>query len=283
MIFETNGFGEIKFFSANDTEFGPGGNIKITNDSSITQDSSGPLVTIQQNPNFNSQYYGNQLYWNSVNGNAGLLIGEKNKAELYVNAFSGAYDNVMKVKADASGVSFNDWDLPSYGDSPWLTVEQSGTPTFTRGLQVDGQLQSTMDAVDNNNQVNTVKVNDWIDPQGYTISNSTLGWQRYDGTVQGFVQELYTGDYSYGSSVQHEPSKWEAILFASGSPYSGGGIKVQDQGDTSVHITLNADKTNVTNVMNLGAQDPLPAGTIGDLAVSGSNLYFYNGAWTQVI
>ena len=39
----------------------------------------------------------------------------------------------------------------------------------------------------------------------------------------------------------------------------------------------------VSNVMNLKPLDPLPAGTIGDLAVSGSNLFFYNGAWTQVI
>ena len=47
-------------------------------------------------------------------------------------------------------------------------------------------------------------------------------------------------------------------------------------------ITLNR-KTNITKVMNLSSQNPLPAGTIGDLAVSGSNLFFYNGAWTQVI
>ena len=40
---------------------------------------------------------------------------------------------------------------------------------------------------------------------------------------------------------------------------------------------------NITDSMNLAAQDPLPAGTIGDLAVSGSNLYFYNGTWTQVV
>jgi hypothetical protein len=35
--------------------------------------------------------------------------------------------------------------------------------------------------------------------------------------------------------------------------------------------------------MNLSSQDPLPTGTIGDLAVSGSSLYFYNGAWTLVV
>ena len=40
---------------------------------------------------------------------------------------------------------------------------------------------------------------------------------------------------------------------------------------------------NITDTMNLAAQDPLPSGNIGDLAVSGSNLFFYNGAWTQVV
>jgi hypothetical protein len=40
---------------------------------------------------------------------------------------------------------------------------------------------------------------------------------------------------------------------------------------------------NVRNVMNLTPLNPLPIGTIGDLAVSGSNLFFYNGAWTQIV
>jgi hypothetical protein len=40
---------------------------------------------------------------------------------------------------------------------------------------------------------------------------------------------------------------------------------------------------SITETMNLTAQDPLPTGAVGDLAVSGSNLYFYNGAWTQVV
>jgi hypothetical protein len=39
----------------------------------------------------------------------------------------------------------------------------------------------------------------------------------------------------------------------------------------------------IGEVMNLSSQDPLPTGSIGDLAVSGSSLYFYNGAWTLVV
>jgi hypothetical protein len=44
-----------------------------------------------------------------------------------------------------------------------------------------------------------------------------------------------------------------------------------------------SSSVNITQTLNLAPQDPLPSGTIGDLAVSGSNLFFYNGAWTQVV
>jgi hypothetical protein len=41
---------------------------------------------------------------------------------------------------------------------------------------------------------------------------------------------------------------------------------------------------NLSSKMNLTPQATLPAGTIGDLAVSSSNqLYFYNGAWTLIV
>lgn len=41
---------------------------------------------------------------------------------------------------------------------------------------------------------------------------------------------------------------------------------------------------NISTVMTLAQQSPLPSGTTGSLAVSGSNLFFNNGtAWVQVI
>lgn len=40
---------------------------------------------------------------------------------------------------------------------------------------------------------------------------------------------------------------------------------------------------SISSVMRLSPQDPLPRGTIGDMAVSGSNLFFYNGNWSQII
>lgn len=39
---------------------------------------------------------------------------------------------------------------------------------------------------------------------------------------------------------------------------------------------------SITEVLNLKDNTTLPTGTIGDVAVSGSNLFFYNGQWNKV-
>jgi hypothetical protein len=38
----------------------------------------------------------------------------------------------------------------------------------------------------------------------------------------------------------------------------------------------------IATVLNIAESNPLPAGNIGDLAVSASHLWFYNGAWAQL-
>ena len=96
---------------------------------------------IMQNPNFyNNEYKGIVHNWYQFGGNADLAIGETNRAKLGVNAFANdfSYDNYIGIKADSTGVSFNDWSLPSYGDQAWLTVTQDGPPTFKRGLTIEG-------------------------------------------------------------------------------------------------------------------------------------------------
>ena len=64
---------------------------------------------------------------------------------------------------------------------------------------------------------------------------------------------------------------------------SGSLVGVSGSLDVKGNQTITGS-VNISNVMNLQPLDPLPAGNIGDLAVSSSNqLYFYNGAWTLVV
>ena len=61
-------------------------------------------------------------------------------------------------------------------------------------------------------------------------------------------------------------------------------LKSENVSISSSVATTVTGSLNISNVMNLKTQNPLPAGNIGDLAVSSSNqLYFYNGAWTLIV
>ena len=53
-------------------------------------------------------------------------------------------------------------------------------------------------------------------------------------------------------------------------------------GLTGVDVNINGT-VQITETLKMIPQNPLPSGVVGELAVSGSNLYFYNGAWTQVV
>ena len=47
--------------------------------------------------------------------------------------------------------------------------------------------------------------------------------------------------------------------------------------------TASLERAELNTVMKLSQQDPLPGGSVGELAVSGSNLYFHNGtSWSQI-
>jgi hypothetical protein len=52
-------------------------------------------------------------------------------------------------------------------------------------------------------------------------------------------------------------------------------------GFTGVDVNLNGT-VQITETLKMVAQNPLPSGVVGELAVSGSALYFYDGAWKTV-
>ena len=64
----------------------------------------------------------------------------------------------------------------------------------------------------------------------------------------------------------------------------GNTINVGTNSNTgNVNISNGTNKANVQGILNIGAQDPLPTGALGDLAVSGSALYFHNGtSWGAI-
>jgi hypothetical protein len=48
-------------------------------------------------------------------------------------------------------------------------------------------------------------------------------------------------------------------------------------------LTVETGSVNISTVMTLAQQSPLPTGSVGTLAVSGSNLFYHNGSsWSQI-
>jgi len=61
-----------------------------------------------------------------------------------------------------------------------------------------------------------------------------------------------------------------------------GTVDVLGSLDVNTNLTVQNNAT-IENVLKLTPIDPLPTGGVGELAVSGSNLYYHNGtSWGQL-
>jgi hypothetical protein len=127
-----------------------------------------------------------------------------------------------------------------------------------------------------------------LTPQnGDILFNSTSERvQLYSGSeftnllIEGDVTELFndvlinTGSLSTGDLLVYYDSNNENWI----NTRTLSGSYAIENGNLNV-----TGSVNVSEVLNLAPSNPLPSGNVGDLAVSGSNLYFFNGSWTQVI
>ena len=111
--------------------------------------------------------------------------------------------------------------------------------------------------------------------------NQTFQYTNYDTaqiTTQSFIdQYVNTGSLTtqtkFGATYGGTTARVDVI--------NNNGTRRVDILSDSISVT---GSMNISSVMNMRPLDPLPAGNIGDLAVSSSNqLYFYNGAWTLVV
>jgi len=120
-----------------------------------------------------------------------------------------------------------------------------------------------------------------INPQFFSeYYGATTIWNEAAGTSQITLAEttntsllLNTWSGSYDNSLKIELTSAGAVF----SDWDGGYT------DTPWMTVAPQGSVNIKRALKLEPQATLPAGAIGELAVSGSNLYFYNGAWTQVI
>jgi hypothetical protein len=107
--------------------------------------------------------------------------------------------------------------------------------------------------------------------------------EAYDNTADSAIALLanltggYIADYSPITN-DYEP----AIKFQLYSNYNNGLIEILRNTDITGSLTVSSS-VSIGQALTLAPQDPLPNADTGSLAVSGSDLYYYNGTtWSQI-
>ena len=318
LIFETISSGEIKFFAAsNEQHESPGYHSFKQTGATPAQgfkinDGAGD-VFIVNNSALNAilgtsiQLSGSVLHTgDSTQNGAGLISGS-----LIVEDASGAGPkNIFDVNqtsntaigvsnASLAGITGVEIVLNSqYGNTrfdggssskvesliPLIVSSSNGTTTVVDSQATPGTTFAVNDGSGNVLQIDNSALST-ITGNKLTVSgNSTFsGNQTVTGKETIQDQLIVSGSSGTVATIKDEqagPGTTFAINDGTGNVVQVDNNALSSITGTAVTITK---KTSITSTLKLGAQDPLPTGGVGELAVSGSNLYYHNGSsWAQL-
>jgi hypothetical protein len=173
------------------------------------------------------------------------------------------------------------------------SLATTGSNTFQGNQTINGSAIQNFAAPLQNNEV-----------QFANVTGATIGGRSYNRVFYGmadysqfgqpfedyFAIEYYdsTG-YNFGSEFNINGKRAQLSMTASGSGQSSA-VQVIDNYDGTSQVTITSankiaitGKAELSDVLELAPQDPLPGGGTGQLAVSGSNLYYHDGSnWAQI-
>jgi hypothetical protein len=214
------------------------------------------------------------------------------------NSYTSSNDSKVTSLINATGSYVATNVANTFTEGPQIASASSGNGVFTSKplMPTSGFNQKVL--WEANNQNLSVNGNGDYNVYQETLSHFNGYGRWYDGS---WYQEFYNSGFTDGTEVTVNGGGWRAAVAASGSASTGNFLlqdnydgttlfKVEAQGisigESGGNISIGNSAGGLTinsGNFNIAAQDPLPAGNVGDLAVSGSNLFFYNGAWTQVV
>ena len=178
-----------------------------------------------------------------------------------------------------------------------ILLNDNGNGTSTIQLKADS-IQSTLPvhatfpapSAGNTNLMTTVG-NVSTNGVSYPITNIQFAdYSNFSGTLYEdyFGVEMFGTGYAYGTEFTVNGQGIQLSQIPTGSAGAGAAsfVKVVDNynGTGNVEIGAPTGRVNIATVMKLGPQGSLPGGSsLGDLTVSGSNLYFHDGSnWREV-
>ena len=124
---------------------------------------------------------------------------------------------------------------------------------------------------------------------GVQVGNTSAYWVMYSSSFEEDVSFiLKTSDFAADGIAAPGFVFWNGsdyvvpIQFKSGTNWGDGTTTFKTPLDISGSLRV-SESVNISQVLTLKPLDPLPSADTGSLAVSGSNLYYYNGTtWSQI-
>lgn len=215
---------------------------------------------------------------------------------LYINGISTTM-NLQPSGSSLATIRLRDVGAASEATITANTIATNGALTHTGQLIISGATEATDTIKFTNASPGNNAQDDYVTITGATDSTSrnydvfTVGVQNYPGFGASYgdswvVEKYDSTSYNFGSSIVCSGPRAQLSMQVSGSGNyaiisareSGNDAQVYIQGD-KVDIQ---GKTTINSVLKLASSDPLPSGEVGDMAVSGSSLYFYDGSWRAV-
>ena len=169
-------------------------------------------------------------------------------------------------------------------DSRLVEIFVTGSDHETRIDEIETTFSSSVDSRISSNDSDIISLGTTNNTQNTNIGNLQLTGSDHETRV-GELEAASLIDEGRIDLLEVTGSDHEIRLDSQESFSSSIDTTIKTKLDTEAIVSGSefTGSVNITDTMNLAAQDPLPIGSVGDLAVSGSNLFFYNGAWTQIV
>ncbi len=254
----------------------------------------------------------NKAYFGEANTLLSLVGDTQGIFDFYADG--GNYDTLNINLVQNSGTTFRDWTGAAY--SNWMVIPtntgNNPAPQFKRGLTVTGSLitsGSVHNIIGNTNMTGALLQSSSLPNELtrvqiarsnkaffgdantlLTLVGDTVGKMdfyadggNYDTLNIVVTQNSGSSFNDYNGSTYPSWLKIPTNTGANPAPQFQRGLTISGSLITSGSATITGS-VNISSVMKLQALDPLPAGGLGELAVSSSNeLYFHNGTnWNLI-
>lgn len=255
------------------------------NGKDILVNDPGSVTNIVVNPDYFTEYKGVRIFRNETNSTAGVQMGEGNSVNLTLNGFDGGtgytYDYETQFLQDSNGLTLKsrNYQSPGYPQFDVFNVKGEEKIVFPNGLRVSGSNIVTNNFITFDGSPNETGSLDNFVSQ-FMVNRSAYIFNN-------IVQSELTSGSNFSLSTYGDTDFTE-INFQTAWGGKQSSFKINNSNGDG-NIVLNTDNVVITGSLSLAdtatlaPQDPLPAGGVGELAVSGSNLYYHNGTtWTQI-